>query len=116
VLGNEEQVARFRVMGNRSKLLAEIAEFNRRVFLFLALFGAGMVIINALAILFALRPLGGLRESLLRIRQGEAERLTGTFPQEIAPLAAEANALIDNSRRIIERFRTQIGNLAHSLK
>ena len=32
------------------------------------------------------------------------------------PLANEMNALIDNNQRIVERFRVQVGNLAHSLK
>lgn len=35
---------------------------------------------------------------------------------EVMPLAQEMNALIKNNQRIIERFRTQVGNLAHSLK
>jgi signal transduction histidine kinase len=40
----------------------------------------------------------------------------GTFPAEIEPLAHETNALIENNKRIVERSRTQVGNLAHSLK
>jgi len=35
---------------------------------------------------------------------------------EIEPLANETNALIENNKRIVERSRTQVGNLAHSLK
>jgi signal transduction histidine kinase len=116
VLGTEDQAARFRVMGNLSALDGEIAEFNRRVFFYLTLFGAGMVVINAGAILFGLRPLGRIRAALARVREGRAQRLDGAFPPEIEPLAAETNALIDNNRRIIERYRTQVGNLAHSLK
>ena len=41
---------------------------------------------------------------------------TAAFPTEIEPLANETNALIENNRRIVERSRTQVGNLAHSLK
>ena len=50
------------------------------------------------------------------VREGTAQRLDGTFPAEIEPLANETNALIENNRRIVERSRTQVGNLAHSLK
>src|SRR5690606_27349027 len=67
-------------------------------------------------ILIGLTPLGRVRQSLAEIRTGAAQRLEGDFPHEIAPLAAETNALIDNNRRIVERSRTQVGNLAHSLK
>lgn len=51
-----------------------------------------------------------------RIRAGESEQLKGDFPREILPLANEVNALIDSNRRIVERARMQVGNLAHSLK
>ena len=50
------------------------------------------------------------------VREGTAQRLDGRFPAEIEPLANETNALIENNQRIVERSRTQVGNLAHSLK
>ena len=50
------------------------------------------------------------------IRRGEAERIAGEFPQDVAPLATEVNQLIDANREIVERARTQVGNLAHALK
>ena len=48
--------------------------------------------------------------------RGRAEKLEGSFPVEIAPLARETNALIDANREIVERARTHVGNLAHALK
>jgi signal transduction histidine kinase len=116
LLDEENRVARFRVMGNRTELAAEIAAFARQVYTYLSLFGAGMIAINAAAILYGLRPLARVRAALSEVRAGTAERLDGDFPPEIAPLAEETNALIDNNRRIVERARTQVGNLAHSLK
>ncbi|MDZ5698355.1 ATP-binding protein [Chelativorans sp. M5D2P16] len=116
VLGEDERIARFRVMGNHSELEDEIANFTRRLFTYLALFGLGTVAINAFAILLALRPLRSIRLALADIRAGTAERLSGPFPGEIVPLAEETNALIESNRRIIERSRKQVGNLAHSLK
>ncbi|MFN3764487.1 MAG: ATP-binding protein [Aliihoeflea sp.] len=116
VLDAAERVARFRVMGNRSDLEAEIADFERQLYIYLALFGFGMIAINAIAIWFGLRPLTRVRRALAEIRSGSAQRLDGSFPAEIAPLADETNALIESNRRIVERSRTQVGNLAHSLK
>lgn len=116
VLDNANRVARFRVMGNRTELEEEIAGFETRLFFYLAIFGFGMIAINALAILVGLQPLRRVSEALSHVREGTAKRLTGTFPAEIEPLANETNALIDNNRRIVERSRTQVGNLAHSLK
>ena len=71
---------------------------------------------TALAVRFGLRPLRVLREGVAAIRRGEAERIAGEFPQDVAPLAAEVNQLIDANREIVERARTQVGNLAHALK
>jgi len=116
VLDSDNRVARFRVMGNLSELEDQIDAFQRRLYTYLAIFGAGMIAINALAILMGLRPLQRVRAALAMVREGTAQKLDGTFPVEIEPLANETNALIENNRRIVERSRTQGGNLAHSLK
>ena len=71
---------------------------------------------TALAVRFGLRPLRVLREGVAAIRRGEAERIAGEFPHDVAPLALEVNQLIDANREIVERARTQVGNLAHALK
>jgi signal transduction histidine kinase len=109
-------VARFRVAGNRNGLEAEISAFSRNLYLSLVIFGIGSLALNAAAILYGLSPLDEARKALERIRGGDAERLDGEFPYEIQPLASEINALIENNRRVVERARMQVGNLAHSLK
>ncbi|WP_133674859.1 ATP-binding protein [Aquamicrobium defluvii] len=116
VLDTGNQIARFRVMGNESELEEEIAAFQRSLLIYLSLFGFGMIAINAIAILYGLQPLRRVRDALAMVREGTAQRLDGRFPAEIEPLANETNALIENNRRIVERSRTQVGNLAHSLK
>lgn len=115
-LDSKGRVARFRVMGNRSELEREIGGFEQRLATYLLIFGLGMIAINAAAILLGLQPLGRVRRALALVRQGTARRLDGRFPTEIEPLANETNALIENNKRIVERSRTQVGNLAHSLK
>ena len=115
-LGENEEAARFRVMGDLTRLDRDTTEFRNALYAYLALFGAAMVVINAGAILFGMRPLGRIRAALTDIREGRVEKLGGEFPPEIEPLVRETNALIDNNRKIVERYRTQVGNLAHSLK
>ena len=115
-LDNQGHAARFRVAGNREVLEAEIADFSTNLYLVLALFGIGSLLVNAVAILYGLRPLDHARQALGRIRAGEAQQLDGTFPREIAPLAGEINALIEANHRVVDRARMQVGNLAHSLK
>ena len=110
------RVARFRMMGNKSEVSQEIGNFSRRLNLYLSLFCLGVISIAAFVTLLGLRPLHAVSQSLKLIREGKSSRLEGGFPPEIAPLANEMNALIDNNRRIVERSRTQVGNLAHALK
>ncbi|RWK48046.1 MAG: histidine kinase [Mesorhizobium sp.] len=116
VLDAKNRAARFRVMGNKTELEQEISAFQRRLLTYLSLFGVGMIAINAIAILLGLQPLRQVRDALAMVREGTAQKLDGRFPAEIEPLADETNALIENNKRIVERSRTQVGNLAHSLK
>ena len=50
------------------------------------------------------------------IRSGRSRRLEGELPAEIEPLQSELNALIHSNQEIVDRARTQVGNLAHALK
>lgn len=115
-LTGNNRVARYRVMANLNELEAEISEFSWSLYRYFAIFGLGSIAVNALAIMAGLNPLKRTILALAAIREGKAQHLDGDFPVEIEPLANEMNALIDNNRRIVERSRTQVGNLAHSLK
>ncbi|MFZ2101415.1 MAG: ATP-binding protein [Oricola sp.] len=110
------RIARFQIAGNQTEFEYSVRDFARQVGLMLAAFGVGVVLINAAILFLGLRPLDHARQALSAIRAGEATSLEGDFPREIRPLVEEMNALIDNNKRIVERSRTQVGNLAHSLK
>ncbi|MEZ2129017.1 MULTISPECIES: ATP-binding protein [unclassified Sinorhizobium] len=116
VLDTDGRAARFRVTGNIAVVEDDVRAFSHSLYLALAGFGVGSLIVNALATLYGLKPLDKARRALERIRAGESEKLQGEFPREILPLANEVNALIESNRRIVERARMQVGNLAHSLK
>ncbi|WP_279110149.1 ATP-binding protein [Bartonella apis] len=116
ILDNKNRVARFRVMGNIDETRAELEKFKKTLLLYLSLFGAASILINLVIIYISLRPLQRIRHSLADIRAGKANHLDTDLPLEVMPLVGEMNALIDNNQRIVERFRVQVGNLAHSLK
>jgi len=65
---------------------------------------------------FTIAPIQRAQRSLHAIRSGETKRLSGAFPREIEPLAEEINLLIDENEKVVDRARTQVGNLAHALK
>jgi signal transduction histidine kinase len=114
--GSKSVALRYRIMGDRQSIDKRIREFTRQIYTLLSLFILVSIAANALAVRFGLNPLRRVGLALQQIREGKSSRLEGEFPPEIAPLANEMNALIDNNRRIVERSRTQVGNLAHALK
>lgn len=116
LLDQEGRVARFRIIGNLNQIDQQFIKFRNTMSFYLIGLGIATIIMNAIVIGIGLLPLFRVRKTLKAIRAGEADRLDNNLPLEIAPLAYEMNALIDNNQRIIERFRTQVGNLAHSLK
>ena len=114
--GPKSVALRYRIMGDRQSIDRRISEFTRQIYALVSLFILVSIAANALAVRFGLNPLQRIGLALQQIREGRSSRLEGEFPPEIAPLASEMNALIDNNRRIVERSRTQVGNLAHALK
>src|SRR5262249_41170646 len=104
------------VTGNAGDMAAEIAAFRINTLLTLAVFGIGLIVSITVQTRWVLRPLDRVRRGLSDLRTGKEARLTGTYPAEISPLAKELNALLESNQQIIERARTQVGNLAHALK
>jgi signal transduction histidine kinase len=63
-----------------------------------------------------LTPLNAVRHRLAQVRAGQRARLGHAFPDEIRPLAAEVDHLLDARDAAIERARERAANLAHGLK
>ncbi|MGI9479194.1 MAG: ATP-binding protein [Hyphomicrobiaceae bacterium] len=95
---------------------ATINNFGLILALAFGLTGVALLAATLLQVKVALKPLAVIEHGLSDIRTGAAERLDGQFPAEIEPLQVELNALMESNEDIIERARTQVGNLAHALK
>ncbi|MFY9656521.1 MAG: ATP-binding protein [Methylocystis sp.] len=80
------------------------------------LLGVALAAAAAVQVRVGLRPLRALREELGQIRRGAHDRIQGVYPTEVAPLVEELNLLMVANREIVERAKTQVGNLAHALK
>src|SRR5215212_3097859 len=104
------------VAGDAQEVEDEAQGFDRALAITFGLLAIVLLFTTMFQVRFGLAPLKRISQSLVAIRAGTAERLEGTFPEEIAPLARETNALIDANREIVERARTHVGNLAHALK
>lgn len=106
----------FMVSGNTSEYDENIARFNKTLISSLFLLGLGLFIAVFLQVRFGLLPLGKIKKSLFKIRNGDATKLEGNYPIEVRPLANEINILLDHNEKTVNRARTHVGNLAHALK
>ncbi len=82
----------------------------------LALLGVALALATLVQLRLGLRPLGRLRASIAAIRGGTAQRLPDDQPTELAPLATELNALLDQNAAQLASARGHVANLAHGLK
>jgi signal transduction histidine kinase len=104
------------VAGDSQEIEEETRNFDRALLVTCGTLIVVLLLTTVFQVRFGLAPLKRISEGLAAIRTGGAERLEGSFPVEIAPLARETNALIEANREIVERARTHVGNLAHALK
>jgi signal transduction histidine kinase len=104
------------IAGDAAEISEETRSFDKALIITFSILTAVLLLTTTFQVRFGLAPLKRITDGLAAIRSGSAERLTGKFPEEIAPLARETNALIETNREIVERARTHVGNLAHALK
>jgi signal transduction histidine kinase len=104
------------VAGNFDELKGEIWAYTNALVLVLAFLGLGFLGSVIVQVRYGLRPLNVLRDELNAIREGQSDKLVGVYPEEIEPVARELNLMIKANAEIVERARTQVGNLAHALK
>lgn len=105
-----------RIAAPADEISSAILSFIGSLVITFVLLGMGLGVSTLLQIRFGLRPLIDLRAAVADVRRGEAERILGSYPGDVAPLAEELNLLLEANREILERARTQVGNLAHALK
>ena len=91
-------------------------EFTKIVALSLAVLGVLLAAASWVQVGAGLAPLAVLRRRLGSLRQGQAERLEGTYPDELAGLVGDLNSLIATQGREVDRARANAGKLGHGLK
>ncbi|MEK9647834.1 MAG: ATP-binding protein [Gammaproteobacteria bacterium] len=106
----------FVVMESSEPTTAEIREFQSSLYLW---FG-GLAILLSIAQLLLLRwgmhPLKQLAGELSSIEAGEKDRLELEYPRELQGVSNNLNLLVKSERERQSRYRTTLGDLAHSLK
>ncbi len=106
---------RLSVAGDEALLAEPLQRFTRLLLIALGLLALGLALAVAVQLQLALRPLQLLHKRLAEVRGGQAARLEGRFPQELQPLVNEFNHVLAENADMVQRARTQAGNLAHAV-
>ena len=102
--------------GPRRVAIGPLREAMAPLLLSLAMLGGALALATVVQLRFGLRPLRRLRDDLGAVRAGQLRHVPTDQPAEIAPLAAELNALINQNEAGLAHARRHVSNLAHGLK
>lgn len=114
----EQPLVRWRIMvaADLAQTDAAIAGFNRVLALSL---GVLLLLLGAAAwmqVRVGLGPLRALLQEVQALREGQRQRLAALQAAEVQPLVQDFNAVLDRQEAMVQRARSQAGNLAHAIK
>lgn len=99
-----------------SDTVAATARFAKLLGLSLLTLFALLVTATLAQLSVGLRPLREMQAGLQEVQDGRQATLQGRYPSEIQPLVDDFNRVLAQNRAVVDRARTQAGNLAHALK
>ncbi|MBK1650405.1 sensor histidine kinase [Rhabdochromatium marinum] len=114
--GSEAVEPRLILAQDRAELIRARANFAADMRPYLGLIALLLTLATLIQIHTGLAPLEALRREIGAIRDGRASRLAARAPDEVQPLIAELNALLEARESSVERARAWTADLAHGLK
>ena len=112
----EARRLRVAVAMDRSELLIARQAFSADMLPYLALLALTLLGASWVYVRMGLSPLDHVRQGVLAISSGDAQRLPDEFPDEVMPLVDEINELLKERDDAVERARAWTADLAHGLK
>ena len=106
----------FTVIENAAGYYSEISNFRTSLWSWLGGVAFLLLLIQFFLMRWGLSPLRRMADDLKQIETGEKNQLAKNYPQELHGVTNNLNVLIETERKQQERYRTTLGNLAHSLK
>ena len=106
----------FTVMENSAAYYSEISNFRTSLWSWLGGVALLLLLIQFFLMRWGLSPLHRMARDLKQIETGERSQLAENYPQELHGVTNNLNVLIETERKQQQRYRTTLGDLAHSLK
>lgn len=114
-LPDDAPLLQLTVAADQALIAEPVQRFTTMLLIALGTLATGLALAVAVQLHLALRPLDMLRQRLRAVRAGEATQLSGAFPNELQPLVNEFNHVLATNADMVQRARTQAGNLAHAM-
>lgn len=106
----------FVVMESTAPTQAEISEFRYNLYQWFGAMAVLLSIAQYLLLRWGLHPLKHLAADVSAIEAGEQDQMQRNYPDELKAVTDNLNLLIKSERDRQTRYRTTLGDLAHSLK
>ncbi len=95
---------------------ADIAAFRQSLWMLLGSVAIILLAVQGTILRWGLYPLRHAANELSAIEAGSQLQLQGEYPAELKGLTGNINALLSQQHEHLERYRKNLGDLAHSLK
>ncbi len=104
------------ILRDKQAFLLLISDFKQQLWLGLAILMVIIFILQLVWLMWTLKPLSTLEHEIKAVEQGRAEKLTSSYPKELAKLTSQLNKLLATEQKQRQRYRNALSDLAHSLK
>ena len=94
----------------------QLSAFSQHLWSWLFVLMLVLLAIQFTWLAWTLKPLTRFRQELGQVQRGEAEELSGHYPNELQAVAKQLNTLLSTEQRQRSRYRNALSDLAHSLK
>lgn len=113
---NRAEPVLFTVLETQDLYLLEVNNFRRNLWSWLGGLAVLLLVLQLTVLRWGLSPLRTMSRELAAIESGSSDRLQAQYPRELEPVTSNLNLLIQTERKQQQRYRTTLGDLAHSLK
>ncbi len=101
---------------DQAEISAARADFAWDVMAALGLLALALMAAAWAQILIGLKPLTAVKRAVLAVRSGSKSRVDVAEPQEVMPLVAAVNSLLESQTKAMENARSRAADLAHGFK
>lgn len=112
----QDQIYDFVVMESTAPTEAQIREFQYNLYQWFGAMAVVLSIAQYLLLRWGLHPLKDLAADVSAIEAGAQDEMQRNYPEELKAVTDNLNLLIKSERDRQTRYRTTLGDLAHSLK